>query len=115
MAATPEQRDVFSRRLVELRTASGLKQKEFAQRLGVTYAAVSEYERGISAPSAQKVRALEDLFDEPIGALGDLLGYRGDDPATTARLDRLEQRVKEQQETLREILTTLERLDRGSP
>lgn len=121
MAPTPQQRDAFSRRLVELRSASGLTQKQVSLLLvdhggnGVTVSAYSEYERGVSAPSAQNARALEEIFDEPAGALGELLGYRGDDPSTAARLERLEDLVEQQQEALSVILETLERLDRGAP
>lgn len=73
----------------------------------VSGSAISEYERGISAPSPENVRALERLFEEPEGALAGLVGYRGDDPTTTAQLAELREEVTQLKEDVRQILRQL--------
>lgn len=120
MAATPEQRADFGRRLRELRVSKGLRQEDLAAVLtradgaNVSKAIVSEYERGVSAPSVANTKTLEDFFDEPRGALCELLGYRGDDPAMRAELAelagavaQLQDVVTQQGEQLAEILRRL--------
>lgn len=77
--------------LADARRASGLKQEEVAERLGVTRQAVSKWERGESAPETDNLIALARLYDM---SLDELLGLRGpqspspandDGAATTAR------------------------------
>lgn len=101
MAPTPQQRIDFARRFVLLRKGSGKTQAMVAALLQahdgdpVSAAAISEYERGVSAPSSRNALALERIFDEPEGSLAGLLGYRGDDPSTSAELSALRREVAE--------------------
>lgn len=46
----------------ELRTEQGLTQLEVAYKIGVTPLSVSNWERGVSAPTVAKLRALAELF-----------------------------------------------------
>jgi transcriptional regulator with XRE-family HTH domain len=46
----------------ELRTELGLTQLEVAYRIGVTPLSVSNWERGVSAPTVAKLRKLAELF-----------------------------------------------------
>lgn len=49
-------------RIREIREANGLSQAELARRLSVTRASVSAWEMGVSAPTAQYVVAMAQLF-----------------------------------------------------
>lgn len=99
MAATPEQRSTFGQRLREVRSARGMSQPELGQCLhdfggvAVSGPAVSDWERGVSAPDQQNTFALEDALREPRGSLGGLLGYRGDDPTTAGQISALREEV----------------------
>ena len=44
-----------------------LTQKEIADQLGISYQAYSAWERGVKAPSKEKVRKLEQIFSVPKG------------------------------------------------
>lgn len=113
MAATPAQRRSFGARLRELREARGWSQPQVGGFLAehggdaISGAAISEYERGLSAPSLKNVLALEHLFDEPAGALAGLVGYRGDDPTMLAQLADLQADVKQLKADVRLILRRL--------
>jgi len=63
----------------ELRIEQGLTQLEVAYRIGVTPLSVSNWERGVSAPTVAKLRALAELF-----------GVSSDDIALVQREDALE-------------------------
>lgn len=113
MAATPEQRKAFGQRLKELRTARGWSQPQLVAAVveaggdQVSPAAVSEYERGVSAPSVDYTRVLEEVFDgEP---LRELLGYRGDDPTVRAEIVELRDRFTQLEARVDEILKLLQR------
>lgn len=113
MPPSPEQRRVFGQRLAALREDARTSQRAVGAALpvhggtSVTGSAVSEWERGISAPDPQNTRALELLFDEPEGGLGGLLGYRGDAPTITARLAALEDLLSVQQRDMRRLFEHL--------
>lgn len=113
MATTPEQRKAFGARLRTLRTSGTfLNQEELGAAIGqhggkaVSAAAVSEYERGVSAPDAASVAAIELLLGEPAGSLAGLLGYRGDDPSMEARVSGLERQMEELLRLLRQLPNT---------
>lgn len=117
MAATPEQRRTFGARLAELRTARGWTQPTVCELLpahggkDVSVPAYSQWETGQTAPDARTAAALEAIFGEPVGALAGLLGYRGDDPSTLARLDAIEAQLGE----LADMVTRLaEKVERAS-
>jgi len=63
----------------ELRSEQGLTQLEVAYRIGVTPLSVSNWERGVSAPTVVKLRAIAELF-----------GVSSDDIALVEREDSLE-------------------------
>ncbi|SFC81754.1 DNA-binding transcriptional regulator, XRE-family HTH domain [Flexibacter flexilis DSM 6793] len=50
----------------DLRTKNKMKQKDVAQAIGVTSAAISDYEVGKSNPSDEKIELLATLFKVPI-------------------------------------------------
>ena len=112
MAATPDQRRDFGQRLRALRTSHGHTQPVLGELLeqhggyNVTAPAVSDWERGVSAPDQRNASALERVFGEPVGSLAGLLGYRGDDPSTAAEISDLRREVAE-------LRTLVERL--GTP
>lgn len=118
MAPTPDQKKAFAERLKPLRVHAGHTQKAVVEALKkhggyqVTDAAYSEWERGLSAPDGQNAGALEKLFGEPEGSLGALLGYRGDDPGTSERLSRLEDRFAHLEDRFDRIEKHLEELVR---
>ena len=64
-------------RLRELRQKRGLKQKELAREIGVSYAAISEYECGMRQPHLSSIIMLADYFGVTVEYLvgrEDLLG-----------------------------------------
>ncbi len=56
-------------KIAELRRASGMTQDALAEKLGVTYQAVSKWENGISCPDITLIPAIADIFDVSIDAL----------------------------------------------
>lgn len=69
-------------KLVKLRVERKMSQGELAAKMGVTRQAVSRWERGVAAPSTEKLIALGRLYDVPVERLvgGDLELQK--DPAT---------------------------------
>ena len=118
MAATPDQRRDFGRRLRELREAKGLTQPSLGALLGdhggsgVSGPAVSDWERGVSAPDQRNAAVLEAIFGEP---LAERLGYRVDGASIEQRVLDLEAVVAElREENLnqsRSLAEILRRLD----
>lgn len=75
MAATPQQREVFSRALKRARSLSGVSQRELARRMDVSPGSVSQWEGAEAAPRPQLATRLEQELELEDGALGRLLGY----------------------------------------
>lgn len=67
---------VFSERLKEIRSASGKKQREVAEFLGMKLRGYQCYEMGEAEPSLEKLIALADYFDVSL----DWLTGRKDEP-----------------------------------
>lgn len=59
----------FSDVLRSLRTDSGLTMEELARRVGVTKAAINNYEKGIRYPKPETLEALADFFNVDLGYL----------------------------------------------
>ena len=53
----------LAKNLKELRTQTGLTQKEVASRLGIAYQSYQAYELGITVPTLQNFIKLAKLFD----------------------------------------------------
>ncbi len=53
----------FGARLADLRQRAGLTQEAIGKRLGVTRAAVSQWEKGLTVPSFWRMKALADMFN----------------------------------------------------
>lgn len=53
---------IFATRLKELRTDNGMTQKEFAQKIGVTPAALSAYENNQKNPSVAVIQRIGENF-----------------------------------------------------
>lgn len=56
-------------KLVKLRMERKMSQGELAAKVGVTRQAVSRWERGVAAPSTEKLIALSRLYDVPVERL----------------------------------------------
>lgn len=55
----------------ELRSRKGIQQKELALELGVSNAAVSNWEKGRSDPSGERLKRLSEIFEvDPLVILG---------------------------------------------
>ena len=67
----------FAERLVELRKARGLTQKQVYEGVSMSMLGYQRYEYGEREPSFQKLIALADYFDVSL----DYLVGRSDDPA----------------------------------
>ena len=57
-------RPEWASRIIALRKQLGLLQTQFAERLQVTQAAISQWESGASEPSAEKYILMANLADE---------------------------------------------------
>lgn len=62
-----------STKIRKLRDGLGLTQGELADKLGVTYSAVSQWENGRATPRSKVLKQLSDLFGVPVS---ELLGER---------------------------------------
>jgi transcriptional regulator with XRE-family HTH domain len=97
-------------RIKELRKKSGLSQKELADKLFVNQTAVSQWERGVTSPSASILIKLCDLFN----VTSDYLLGRTDNPRTANEIaDRLGILAKERtpdEERLYEALKNDEKI-----
>ena len=61
----------FAKILKNLRTSSGLSQKELADKLGVCQSNVSDWENDVSRPEYERLIEIADIFDV---SLDELLG-----------------------------------------
>ena len=60
---------IICAKIAELRRSSGLTQDALAEKLGVTYQAVSKWENAISCPDIALIPAISDIFGVSIDAL----------------------------------------------
>lgn len=56
-------KDIFKRRLKQLRESAGMTQNELGSKLGITRNAISGYESGTREPDIEKLVLLSDVFD----------------------------------------------------
>ena len=61
--------DQFGKKIRELRKKSNLTQKEFADKLGVTYQAVSKWENGKNMPDITLIKEISNIFKVDIEEL----------------------------------------------
>lgn len=59
--------------LTGIRLLAGVTQKDVAQKLGVTNATVSGWERGVSKPPIGKVPAMAEIYNLPPNIMFDIL------------------------------------------
>jgi transcriptional regulator with XRE-family HTH domain len=72
----PQARSAFAIELDRFRQANGLTQRDMADAVGVSQAAVSLWLSGKSVPSPVKVRLLEHYLGANVGELGELAGHK---------------------------------------
>ncbi len=60
---------VFRENLRELRIASGLTQREVAEKLGISQPSYIRYEIGTAEPTLENLGKLADLFDVSVDSL----------------------------------------------
>lgn len=60
---------MFSKQLRKLRQSHKLTQIELAKRLGLSYSAISMYERGERQPNFETLEAIADFFNVPMSTL----------------------------------------------
>lgn len=80
---------IFQDMIKELRLRKGLTQRQLAERIGVSYQAVSRWEKGLDWPAVTKLSKLASVLDTSIDALlnarhGVLLQERPPAPKTPA-------------------------------
>ncbi len=63
----------LSTNISKLRKEHAMTQEQLAQTLGVTFASVSKWERGVATPELHLIAQLADLFEVSIDAL---IGYQ---------------------------------------
>ena len=98
--------DRIGKRIASLRKNKDMTQTELADRLGISFQAVSNWERGNSMPDISKLPELVEIFEV---SLDELLGEKS--PVMEAAVEgRLEERVKSgeiEEEELKNILPIL--------
>lgn len=74
----------IAEKISRLRKERGMTQEQLAQALGVTFAAVSKWERGVACPELSCIVEMADLFETSVDAL---LGYqyRNNDRESTVK------------------------------
>lgn len=72
----------FSYRLKQAISASGLKQKEIAKRIGVSEITISRYCKGTQTPTNANLSALADVLNVPLSTLVDT-------PTTTTTIEQV--------------------------
>lgn len=92
----------LSEKIKELRKARGLSQEEMAERLHVSRQTISKWEKGLSAPNADYLILLADLFEISVS---ELLGTSEDKQDT-------DKDVSKQLEQLNTVLTNRDRRNR---
>ena len=87
----------ISQNISKLRKASGMTQEQLAEALGVSFAAVSKWERGVTTPELDTIVEMADLFCISVDAL---LGYRmrSNDAASVAERLRKASHTHEQED-----------------
>jgi transcriptional regulator with XRE-family HTH domain len=70
-----EQRAIFRKALRGAREERSMSQRDLAAAMGVSPAAVAQWETGQAAPRVDTAVALEEALDVPTGTLLRLLGY----------------------------------------
>lgn len=79
-------KQTLSKNISRLRRERGLTQEQLAEALGVSFAAVSKWERGAATPELGTMLELADLFGLSLDAL---VGYRAQDGSVTALEERI--------------------------
>lgn len=80
----------LSKNIAELRKANSMTQEQLAEALGVTFAAVSKWERGVATPELNLIAEMADLFGVSLDAL---VGFKVQDSSA----DAFEQRIRDLQ------------------
>lgn len=76
----------------ELRIKKGIQQKELALELGVSNAAVSNWEKGKSDPSGERLKKLSEIFEvDPLVILGQSPDSNPNKPESTETNQIIEQ------------------------
>lgn len=69
---------VNGKKICELRNAAGMTQEELGDRAGVSYAQISQIERGIREPGIKTLKLIADTFGTSVdGLLSPPQGSRG--------------------------------------
>lgn len=76
----------FAKKLKEFRTAKRMSQAELGDVLGVTRAAVQQWEKGVNTPTLANLSELARFFDV---ALADLMGAPSEQDSVDAELREL--------------------------
>lgn len=111
-------------RFREIRTKSGLKQKDFAQSLGASHSVISDIERGAREPSRQIMQGLAEFYGVDLNWL--LIGTGVENESThnqksnseieklTAEIDELKKSIdqleRENKELSKELLDRMRQL-----
>ncbi len=91
----------LSANIGKLRRAHGMTQEQLAEALGVTFAAVSKWERGVATPDLRFLTEMADLFGVSLDAI---VGFEVRDGSAAALKERIEvlQRGKKYEEGIAE-------------
>ena len=76
----------LSQNISRLRKANSMTQEQLAEALGISFAAVSKWERGVTTPELRLIIEMADLFGVSVDAL---LGYQVQSGACEALAERL--------------------------
>lgn len=89
----------LSKNISELRKANSMTQEQLAEALGVTFASVSKWERGVATPELNLIAEMADLFGVSLDALVGFKVQNGSADAFEQRIHDL-QREKRSEDSL---------------
>lgn len=96
----------IAERFRDIRTKSGLKQKDFAESLGVSHSVISDIERGAREPSRQVLTGVAELYQVDLNWL--LLGvgsreHTSQNQTRDPEMERLEREIEELKKSIEEL------------
>ena len=103
------EKTIIGQRIQELRKAQGLTQSQLAQKIGISMAAVRNYENGLREPNSKAMVALEKYFN----VSGEFLRGETNIRDVSQNIERKQLMIQQSQDELSEFLKRIETAIKG--